>query len=66
MELRDLIRDFRFTLRDLTLTGMLVSPVWLALGLVAGDVAMVVAAVAVAVISTLHVKPALVARLRDA
>ncbi|HEY1481070.1 MAG TPA: hypothetical protein VGF46_13610 [Gaiellales bacterium] len=66
MELRDLIRDFRFTLRDLTLTGMLVSPVWLALGLFAGDVVMIVAAIAVAVVSTLHVKPALVARLRDA
>jgi hypothetical protein len=64
MKFRDLIRDFHCSLRDVALTGMLVSPIWLVLGIAAGDVLMIMAAIAVALVSTLHVKPALVARLR--
>jgi hypothetical protein len=64
MELRDLIRNFEFSLRDITLTGMLVSPIWLVLGIAAGDVLMIMAAITVALVSTMHVNPALVARLR--
>jgi hypothetical protein len=64
MNARDLIRDFDVTLRDISLTGMLVSPVWLVLGIAGGDIVMVAVAVLVALISTLHVKPALAARLR--
>jgi hypothetical protein len=64
MELRDLIRNFEFSLRDITLTGMLVSPIWLVLGIAAGDVLMIMAAITVALVSTMHVNPGLVARLR--
>jgi hypothetical protein len=64
MNARTLIRDFDVTLRDISLTGMLVSPVWLVLGIAAGDVVMVAVALLVALVSTLHVKPALAARLR--
>ena len=63
MELRDLIRDFEISLRDLSLTGMLVSPIWFALGVLSGDVVMLAAAVTLALVSTLHVRPALVARV---
>jgi hypothetical protein len=61
---RALIRDLNVTTRDISLTGMLVSPVWLVLGIAAGDIVMVTVALLVALVSTLHVKPALVARLR--
>jgi hypothetical protein len=64
MRFRDLIRNFEFTLRDVTLTGMLVSPVWLVLGIAAGDVLLILAAITVALVSTMHVNPGLVARLR--
>ena len=64
MNARALIRDIEITLRDISLTGMLVSPVWLVLGIAAGDVVTIMAALVVALVSTLHVNPALVARLR--
>ena len=64
MNARALIRDIEITLRDISLTGMLVSPVWLVLGIAAGDVVTIMAALVVALVSTLHVRPALVARLR--
>jgi hypothetical protein len=64
MNARALIRDLDVTLRDLSLTGMLVSPVWLVLGIAAGDIVMVAVALLAALVSTLHVKPALPARLR--
>jgi hypothetical protein len=63
MQLRDLIRDFEFTLRDLSLTGMLVSPIWLALGVLSGDLVMLLGSVTLALVSTVHVRPALVARV---
>jgi hypothetical protein len=64
MSPRALIRDLNVTTRDISLTGMLVSPVWLVLGIAAGDIVMVTVALLVALVSTLHVKPARVARLR--
>jgi hypothetical protein len=64
MEFRDLIRNFECKLRDITLTGMLVSPIWLVLGIAAGDVLMIMTAITVALLSTMHVNPGLVARLR--
>jgi hypothetical protein len=63
MELRDLIRDFEFGLNDLSLTGMLVSPIWFALGVLSGDVVMLFASLTLALVSTLHVRPRLVARV---
>jgi hypothetical protein len=64
MHARALIRDLEITLRDISLTGMLVSPIWLVLGIAAGDAVMISVALIVALVSTLHVKPTLVARLR--
>ena len=63
MEIRDLIRGFEISLRDLSLTGMLVSPIWFALGVLSGDVVMLAASIALALVSTLHVRPGLVARV---
>jgi hypothetical protein len=63
MEFRDLIRDFEFSLNDLSLTGMLVSPIWFALGVISGDVVMLLAALTLALVSALHVRPRLIARV---
>lgn len=69
MDLRHLIdlRHLRLTVgRDLALTGIVVSPLWLALGIVSGDILMVAAAIMVGIVATLHVRPGLVASLRGA
>ena len=57
--------DLSLSVRDLSLAGMLVSPIWLALGVAAGDLLMIVAGVAVALVSIVNVTPRL-AWLRDA
>ncbi len=65
--LRSLRRlDLSLSGRDLCLAGLLVSPIWLALGVLAGDLVMIVAAFAVAIVSILHFMPRLAASLRDA
>jgi hypothetical protein len=60
------LRKLTVTARDLALTGMLVSPLWLALGIAASDIVMIAAAIAVGIVATLHFKPGLVASRRDA
>jgi hypothetical protein len=57
--------DLKLSTRDLSLAGLLVAPIWLALGLAAGDLPMVGAAFAVAIASTLNRNPGLVAWLRE-
>jgi hypothetical protein len=69
MELRDLaprLRDLTLSARDLSLAGMLIAPIWLALGIVADDLVMVGAAVSVAIVAILNLRPALAVWLRDA
>jgi hypothetical protein len=58
--------DLSLSVRDLGLAGMLVSPIWLALGVLAGDLVMSVASVVVALFSVLILMPRLAASLRDA
>jgi hypothetical protein len=68
MRLRDLVprlRDLTLSARDLSLAGLLVAPIWLALGIAAGDLVMVGAAIAVAMVSTVSLLPGLAAWLRD-
>jgi hypothetical protein len=60
------LRKLTVTARDLALTGMLVSPLWLVLGIAAGDIVMIVASITVGIVATLHLKPELVASRRDA
>ena len=57
--------DLSLSVRDLSLAGMLVSPIWLALGVAAGDLVMIVAGIAVALVSIVNFTPRL-AWLRDA
>jgi hypothetical protein len=66
MRLRDLVPEFKITVSDLMWTALVVSPIWLTLGLFSGDPVTIVAAVAAGVVSALHVRPVLVARLRGA
>jgi hypothetical protein len=54
------------SVRDLCLAGMLVSPIWLALGMLAGDLVMTVASLAVALVSILNLMPGLAGSRRDA
>jgi hypothetical protein len=68
MDLRALMSrrlDCSLSLRDLSLAGMLVSPIWLALGVLAGDLVMTLASVVVALVSILNLMPRLAASLRD-
>jgi hypothetical protein len=60
------IRRLHMTSSDLKLAGMIVSPVWMALGIAAGDAVMVVAASALALISTMQFTPVLAELLRGA
>jgi hypothetical protein len=57
--------DLSLSVRELSLAGMVISPIWLALGVAAGDLLMIVAGVAVALVSIVNVTPRL-AWLRDA
>jgi hypothetical protein len=66
MRFRDLVPEFKITLSDLMWTALVVSPIWLTLGLLSGDIVTIAAAIAAAVVSALHVRPGLVARLRGA
>jgi hypothetical protein len=56
--------DVSLSVRDLCLAGMIVSPIWLVLGVLAGDLVMAVAAVAVALVSVVNFTPTLAAWLR--
>jgi hypothetical protein len=58
--------DVSLSVRDLCLAGMVVAPIWLALGIIAGDLVMVGAAFAVALVSVVHFTPRLAVWLRDA
>jgi hypothetical protein len=58
--------DVSLSARELCLAGLLVSPIWLALGILAGDLVMIAAALAVALVSILNFMPRLAAWLRDA
>ena len=58
--------DLRPSARDLCLAGALVSPVWVILGLVAGDVPMVATSFAVAIVSIVSLIPGLAAWRRGA
>jgi len=57
--------ELKLSMRDLSLAGLLVAPIWLALGIAAGDLLMVTAAFGVAIFSTLNRSPGLAAWLRD-
>jgi hypothetical protein len=68
MRIRDLVPrlcDLTLSVRDLSLAGLLVAPIWLALGIVAGDLVMVGAAIAVGMVATLNLRPGMAAWLRD-
>lgn len=69
MDLRSLmprLRDLTLSTRDLSLAGLLVSPIWLALGIIGSDMVMIAAGTAAALASTIHLSPGLAARLRVA
>jgi hypothetical protein len=58
--------DVSLSARELCVAGLLVSPIWMLLGILAGDLVMVAASLAVALVSILHFMPRLAASLRDA
>jgi hypothetical protein len=58
--------DARLSSRDLCLAGLLIAPIWLALGIAAGDLVMIGAGAAVALLSVLNLTPRLAASLRVA
>ena len=58
--------DLSLSVRDLCLAGLLVSPIWLALGVLADDLVMTVASLAVALVSVLNLMPRSAASHHDA
>jgi hypothetical protein len=69
MEFREImprLRDLKVSVRDLCILGILVAPIWLALGIVGSDIPMMCTAFAVAMLSTLLLRPGLVAWRRAA
>jgi hypothetical protein len=69
MELREImprLRDLKLSVRDLCILGILAAPIWVVLGIVGSDLPMVCTACAVAMASTLQLRPGLVAWLRAA
>jgi hypothetical protein len=69
MRLRTLVPrlcDLKLSTRDLCFAGVVVSPIWLLLGLFGGDVPMVATSFVVALVSTMRLRPGLAALLRDA
>ena len=58
--------DVSLSTRELCVAGMVVAPIWFALGLLAGDLVMLVAALATGLVSVLNLTPRTAAWLRGA